>query len=787
MNLELTEDKKTISRLDINKIIMYIALILLIISFLGAFYIKYLPIDKYITAYDFKIINGTLAIISMASCWIYYYTYKKSDFFIISLFYLSFTVERLYINFKLYNQSHDLNARLSLIIGAYILRTVLITFTVKKEQNKLIKLMENNKIFSIITIIILTILLNNFELNLSKINNNMFKQNLYLNINCIFIIYYIFILTLLTKKSEKNKDFIYTIIILSLGFFTIKRIYLLYFIKFKIENIYISCNILTFLGFNSLILGLFIEMIIKEKESDRLKKELKIFYELAEYNQRNEIVVYDENENIVYANKKIRESSCNKFSSREEQNKELEFRLKKNIIFNDKKEIEFKIEKDGLYKKVLFNDGKVHNLDIQKIHLNNNVDRMVCTLVDMSDEYEAHKRLVISENKLATITENIKDLIITIDNNGIITYVNNAVLETLDYDRNELNNKHYSKLINFKVCNNKFLDSDYENHIWIKHKILTKQEKLIVVDSLISNMLNEEGQAIGKIIVSRDLSCKNEVDILKEKYDEIKEYDRIKTEIFSNLSHEVRTPINIIYSSVQLLNNKKNLSTEDFLCSYDKYESIIRENCNRMLKLVNNLLDITKIESGFMKMNFKDYNVVKLIEDVTMSVVPYADIKNINIIFDTDFEELEIKSDKDKLEQVILNLLSNAIKFTEEQGNILVYISKEDDFVIIRVKDDGIGIPKEFREHIFDRFAQSNKNYNKEKSGTGIGLALVKSLIALHDGKVYLNEELEEGSEFIIKLPIVKCNCKDEMNMLLMNNSIKSVNEKVSVEFYDLY
>ncbi|WP_010293361.1 hypothetical protein, partial [Clostridium senegalense] len=159
MNLELTEDKKKISTLDINKIIMYISLILLILSFLGAFYIKFLPIDKYITTYDFKIINGTLAIISMASCWIYYYTYKKSDFFIISLFYLSFTVERLYINFRLYNQSNELNARLSLIIGAYILRTILITFTVKKEHNKLLGLMEKNKFYSIISIVILTIIL----------------------------------------------------------------------------------------------------------------------------------------------------------------------------------------------------------------------------------------------------------------------------------------------------------------------------------------------------------------------------------------------------------------------------------------------------------------------------------------------------------------------------------------------------------------------------------------------------------------------------------------------------
>ncbi len=119
-----------------------------------------------------------------------------------------------------------------------------------------------------------------------------------------------------------------------------------------------------------------------------------------------------------------------------------------------------------------------------------------------------------------------------------------------------------------------------------------------------------------------------------------------------------------------------------------------------MLRLVNNLIDITKIDSGFIKMDFINYDIIKLTEDITISVIPYVESKNIDIIFDTDCEELEIKCDPDKIERIILNLLSNAIKFTEPGGKIEVSIFTDENWVDIRVKDTGIGIPSHMKEFI---------------------------------------------------------------------------------------
>ena len=205
-----------------------------------------------------------------------------------------------------------------------------------------------------------------------------------------------------------------------------------------------------------------------------------------------------------------------------------------------------------------------------------------------------------------------------------------------------------------------------------------------------------------------------------------------------------------------------------------------------MLRLVNNLIDITKIDSGFLKMDFTNYDIVNLVEDITMSIVPYVEEKQIDIIFDTEVEELEIRCDPDKIERVVLNLLSNAVKFTEIGGNIDVTIALVDDnkWVEISVKDDGIGIPKHMRKFIFERFIQVDKSYNRNKEGSGIGLALVKSLVELHGGRVYLKDDTEKGCNFIVLLPNV---IEENVVIKEKESRYKSSVDRISIEFADIY
>ena len=144
-----------------------------------------------------------------------------------------------------------------------------------------------------------------------------------------------------------------------------------------------------------------------------------------------------------------------------------------------------------------------------------------------------------------------------------------------------------------------------------------------------------------------------------------------------------------------------------------------------------------------MKLNFINYEIVSLVEDITLSIVPYVESKNITVLFDTYVEELVIKCDPESLERVILNLLSNAVKFSNENGNITVLLDANKDFVIIKVKDDGIGIAPEVSDYVFERFAQEDKSFNRKKEGSGIGLSLVKSLVELHGGVVYLEKSIK--------------------------------------------
>ena len=273
---------------------------------------------------------------------------------------------------------------------------------------------------------------------------------------------------------------------------------------------------------------------------------------------------------------------------------------------------------------------------------------------------------------------------------------------------------------------------------------------------------------------------------LKIKYKEIKEIEKAKSQFFANLSHEIKTPINIIYSCIQLLEVNKINGEKALSDAYNKYDNTLKQNCYRLLRLVNNLVDMTKIDSGYMKLIFINCEIVSLVEDITLSIIPYVESKNINIVFDTYIEELEIRCDPESMERVILNLLSNAIKFTNNDGNISVIVEADDKYVFIRVKDDGIGISKDIREDIFNRFVQEDKSLNRKNEGSGIGLALVKSLVELHDGEVYL-EDVSEGSEFVVKLPNIKINEEVNNHNRVMDVESKPLVRKINIEFSDIY
>ncbi|EYE87804.1 histidine kinase [Fervidicella metallireducens AeB] len=264
----------------------------------------------------------------------------------------------------------------------------------------------------------------------------------------------------------------------------------------------------------------------------------------------------------------------------------------------------------------------------------------------------------------------------------------------------------------------------------------------------------------------------------------LREYEKLRTDFFANISHELRTPLNIIYSSQQMM--ELILKSDKFeKTRVDKYLKIMKQNSFRLIRLINNLIDITKIDATLFEIRPINCDIVKIVENITLSAADYIESKGIELVFDTEVEEKIIACDPDKIERIVLNLLSNAVKFTSKHGQIYVNIYLKNDRVYISVKDNGIGIDENMKELIFDRFIQVDKSISRNREGSGIGLALVKSLVELHDGNIEVRSTLGKGSEFIFDLPdkIIESSCEEDYFSNLCEQRV----EKINIEFSDIY
>lgn len=255
------------------------------------------------------------------------------------------------------------------------------------------------------------------------------------------------------------------------------------------------------------------------------------------------------------------------------------------------------------------------------------------------------------------------------------------------------------------------------------------------------------------------------------------EREKIKTDFIVTISHELRTPLNIIINATNLLKIK--LDSEDFDKEFFyKRLDYITKNSNRLRRYISNLIDVSKLEMGYMNANFKNENIVEVIEDITLTIIDLAKSYNLNVVFDTEEEELITAIDKPKIERVILNLLSNAIKFTNNGGNIMVSIKKEDGNVVIEISDDGIGMEEEMKKHIFEKFKRADLTHGlkRQNEGSGLGLFIVKGLIDLHNGEIYVRSNPNKGTTFIIKLAIRLVE-DNERDSFIEDSSLKYISE----------
>ena len=301
----------------------------------------------------------------------------------------------------------------------------------------------------------------------------------------------------------------------------------------------------------------------------------------------------------------------------------------------------------------------------------------------------------------------------------------------------------------------------------------------------------------GDLTVSCDIDSKDEIGILANSFnnmlaenkrllEETVQYDKLKTEFIANMSHELRTPLNIIFSAAQLfdvlISKGENLNNDKIR----NYTSSIKQNCYRLLRLVNNLIDMTKIDSGYMKLELRNENIVQVAEEITQSTAEYVQYMSRTIVFDTDEEEKVMAFDPEKLERILLNLISNAIKFTNSGDKINVNLYDKGDHVIISVKDTGRGILEEKLSQLFQRFKQIDPLLNRSHEGSGIGLSLVKALVEMHKGTIEVKSKYGEGTEFIICLPAKVISEKHDMKVKSDSTNQSNV-DNINIEFSDIY
>ncbi len=230
------------------------------------------------------------------------------------------------------------------------------------------------------------------------------------------------------------------------------------------------------------------------------------------------------------------------------------------------------------------------------------------------------------------------------------------------------------------------------------------------------------------------------------------------TEFYSNMVHEMKTPLSVILGAIQLLemncrfhiDSKQNEVTD----RVERNIRVIRCNCNRLLRLTHNMLDLTKVEAGYQLLHLANCDLDQLLEEIVLSVKPYAEEKQLDLYYNPSPKKIIIAVDIEKIERIMLNLLSNAIKYTRPGGVVGVSSYPSKGRAFISVLDTGIGIPAEKQKDVFDRFMQAGNSSRAENKGSGIGLSLVRKFVDLHKGNINIRSGGGKGTEFIIDLPI---------------------------------
>lgn len=352
-------------------------------------------------------------------------------------------------------------------------------------------------------------------------------------------------------------------------------------------------------------------------------------------------------------------------------------------------------------------------------------DKLEITLGEISSE----------KSKMETILNYMADGLIAVNKSGRIIHANPKAMEMLNFSEQSILEKKYDEL--FEVLNDK-LTLEYIT----KHKEGLIGSESIGIGESIYNVdyapfMDENNEVGGIVLVIKDITKQQKL-------------ENMRREFVANVSHELKTPLTSIKSYTEtlldgMLDDRE--ISESFL-------GVVNSEADRMTRLVRDLLQLSNFDNRKTKWNMSNNDLVKLINQIVIKLHITAKNKNQELEFITEYDKLMADFDFDRIEQVLINIVSNAIKYTENNGEVKIYLENKDNNAYIKVKDTGMGIPEEDLPRIFERFYRVDKARSRELGGTGLGLSIAKEIVEAHNGSIEIHSEVNKGTEVVVIIPM---------------------------------
>jgi len=380
---------------------------------------------------------------------------------------------------------------------------------------------------------------------------------------------------------------------------------------------------------------------------------------------------------------------------------------------------------------------------------------------------------IAAENIISSMDE----FLILLNQEGNILTVNKATLDSLQYEQKELEGKSVIMLFQEGNVKKNLLDKITKDKVIKNHdsRFITKNGNEVPIIYSSSPLKDDEGATVGTVFIAKDITeqKRTEEELIKAK-EHAEESDRLKSAFLANMSHEIRTPMNGILGFASLL-KEPNLNGEE----QQEYIRIIEKSGVRMLNIINDIIDISKIEAGLMEIHIKESNINEQIDFIHAFFKPEMDRKGIQFFSKKSLplKEAAINTDCEKIYAILTNLVKNAIKCSKE-GIIEFGYQKKDETLEFYVKDTGIGIPKHRQEAIFERFIQAEINDKKVFQGAGLGLSIAKAYVEMLGGKIWVESEEGIGSTFYFTLPY---NAEPE-EMKVVGNIVSAEDKKNEIK-----